>query len=48
VEYMIPLADFAGLDLTAVTIPFAIWNPKNSYNAFVKARVLIDNVYFDN
>jgi beta-glucanase (GH16 family) len=47
-EYTIPLADFAGLDLTAVTIPFAIWNPMNAYQAYVKATVLIDNVYFDN
>ncbi len=45
-EYTIPLADFAGLDRTAVTIPFAIWNPMNAYQAFVKATVLIDNVYF--
>ena len=47
-EYTIPLADFTGLDLTAVTIPFAIWNPKNTYQAYVKATVLIDNVYFGN
>jgi beta-glucanase (GH16 family) len=45
-EYTIPLADFTGLDRTAVTIPFAIWNPKNAYDAFVIATVLIDNVYF--
>lgn len=46
-EYTIPLADFTGLDLTAVTIPFAIWNPKNAYDAFTKARVLVDNLYFE-
>jgi beta-glucanase (GH16 family) len=46
VEYTIPLADFTGLDLTQVTIPFAIWNPKGAYQNFVAATVLIDNVYF--
>jgi beta-glucanase (GH16 family) len=45
-EYTIPLADFTGLDLTTVTIPFALWNPKNAYDAYVGAKVLIDNVYF--
>jgi hypothetical protein len=48
VEYTIPLADFTGLDLTQVTIPFAIWNPVGSYQNFVAATVLIDNVYFSN
>ena len=46
VEYTIPLADFTGLDLTQITIPFAIWNPKGAYQNFVAATVLIDNVYF--
>ena len=48
VEYTIPLADFTGLDLTQITIPFAIWNPMGSYQNFVAATVLIDNVYFSN
>ena len=48
VEYTIPLDDFTGLDLTQITIPFAIWNPVGSYQNFVAATVLIDNVYFSN
>jgi beta-glucanase (GH16 family) len=45
-EYTIPLADFSGLDLTQITIPFAIWNPQDASQNFVAATVLIDNVYF--
>jgi len=48
VEYTIPLADFTGLDLTQIAIPFAMWNPKGAYQNFVAATVLIDNVYFAN
>jgi beta-glucanase (GH16 family) len=48
VEYNIPLADFAGLDLSQITIPFSIWNPMGAYQNFVAATVLIDNVYFSN
>jgi beta-glucanase (GH16 family) len=47
VEYSIPLTDFAGLEFTGITIPFAMWNPQDSDNAFVKARVLIDDVRFE-
>lgn len=47
VEFTIPLADFTGLDLTGLTIPFSIWNPQDENNAFVKAKVLIDNIYFE-
>ena len=46
VEYTIPLADFSGLDNTELTIPFSIWNPEGSNGAYVKATVLIDNIYF--
>lgn len=45
-EYTIPLVDFNGLDLTKIRIPFAIWNPQDANQAFVKATVLIDNLYF--
>jgi hypothetical protein len=48
VEYTIPLADFTGLQLTEITIPFAIWNPVGAYQNFIAATVLIDNVYFSN
>ena len=46
VEYTIPLADFAGLDLTDIKIPFAMWNPVDASQGFVEATVLIDNLYF--
>ncbi len=46
VEYTIPLADFTGLDLTGLTIPFSIWNPQDANDAFVEGTVLIDNIYF--
>lgn len=48
IEYSIPLADFIGLDLTQLTIPFAIWNPKDENQEFVPANILIDNLYFSN
>ncbi|MEJ2594023.1 MAG: glycoside hydrolase family 16 protein [bacterium] len=47
-EYTIPLGDFQGLDLTEITIPFAMWNPQDASQNFVTANVLIDNVYFSN
>ena len=47
-EYTIPLTDFTGLDLTAVTIPFALWNPLDDSEEFVDGIVLIDNVHFAN
>jgi len=46
VEYTIPLADFSGLDLTGLTIPFSMWNPQDANDALVEATVLIDNIYF--
>jgi beta-glucanase (GH16 family) len=46
VEYTIPLADFPGVDLSGLTIPFSIWNPQDASDAFVEATVLIDNIYF--
>jgi beta-glucanase (GH16 family) len=48
VEYRIPLADFQGLDLIQLKIPFAIWNPKDGNGNFLPATVLIDNVHFAN
>jgi hypothetical protein len=47
-EYTIPLADFTGLDLTEIRIPFAMWNPQDADNNFVAATVLVDKVYFTN
>lgn len=46
VEYEIPLADFVGLDLTKVHIPFSIWNPLNATGGFAEATVLIDGLHF--
>lgn len=47
VEYTIPCTDFEGLDFTEITIPFAIWNPQDINNDFVKALVLVDDVRFE-
>lgn len=33
--YTIPLADFAGVDLTQVTVPFSFWHPNNGYTGTV-------------
>ena len=46
-EYSIPLADFVGLDVSAVWIPFAMWNPQNSALEFVGGDVHIDNIHFE-
>lgn len=48
VDYTIPLADFTGLDLSGLKIPFSIWNPVEQGGGFVRATVLIDQVYFSN
>ena len=47
VEYTIPIADMTDLDLTGVTIPFALWNPVDSGGAWVAGEFLIDNVFFE-
>ena len=45
-EYTILLADFEGLDLTEISIPFAVWNPQDADQNFTGGTVLIDNIYF--
>jgi hypothetical protein len=45
-EYTISLTDFTDVDLTEISIPFAVWNPQDDNQNFVEATVLIDNVYF--
>lgn len=45
-EYSIPLSDFMGLDLTKISIPFSMWNPKDADENFVGGNVFIDSVYF--
>jgi beta-glucanase (GH16 family) len=47
-EYRIPLADFDGLDLSQISIPFALWNPKDASSAFAVSTVLVDNLHFGN
>ncbi len=44
-EYSIPMSDFSGLDLTQLSIPFAMWNPKDSNGDFVQMDILVDNLY---
>ncbi len=46
-EYTIPMSDFAGLGLTDLRIPFALWNPMDASGNFLKGDVLLDNVYFE-
>lgn len=48
VEYIIPLSDFAGLDLANVRIPFAMWNAVDANDDFSPATVYVDQVYFEN
>lgn len=45
-EYGIPLTDFEGLDISQLTIPFAMWNPKDADDNFAVSRLLIDNIHF--
>lgn len=47
-EYTIPLSDFIDLDLSEISIPFAIWNPQDDNQTIIPARIFIDNVYFSN
>lgn len=47
VEYSIPLADFQGLTLTEVHIPFAFWNPQDINEDYVGGAVLIDNLFLE-
>jgi beta-glucanase (GH16 family) len=48
VEYTIPLSDFAGLNLTNLKIPFAIWNVVDANSNYVAAKIYVDNVHFSN
>ncbi len=44
--YKIPMADFQGLDLTNLSIVFALWNPMNQSDGFLNGNILVDNLYF--
>lgn len=46
-EYSIPMQDFAGLGLTDLKIPFALWNPVDADGNYLKGDILLDNVYFE-
>jgi len=43
-EYTIPIADFTGLNLSELKIPFALWNPVNSAAEYVPMDILVDNI----
>ena len=44
--YKIPMSDFQGLDLTDLSIVFALWNPKDQSDNFLSGNILVDNLYF--
>jgi beta-glucanase (GH16 family) len=44
VEYSIPLADFIGLDLSVMTIPFAMWSPIGAEGNNVAVDIVIDDL----
>ena len=46
-EYTIPMSDFVDLDITDLSIPFALWNPWDADNAYLECEVLLDNIYFE-
>ena len=46
VEYTLPLADFEGLNLSEIKIPFSIWNITTSGSEEVS--LLVDDLYFTN
>jgi hypothetical protein len=46
VEYTLPLADFEGLNLSEIKIPFSIWNITTSSPEEVS--LLVDDLYFSN
>ena len=46
VEYTIPMADFGDLDLSAVNIPFSLWNPKDAGGSYPPLDIYVDNIHF--
>jgi len=48
-KFTIPLVDFValGLKLESLTIPFALWNPKDIGGEYTGGNVLVDNIYFE-
>jgi beta-glucanase (GH16 family) len=47
VQYTIPLADFTGLDFSAIKIPFSLWNPKDANGEYPVVDILLDNIYWE-
>lgn len=48
-EFTIPLSDFVelGLDLSKLTIPFALWNPMDEKGDYTGGSVLVDDIRFE-
>ena len=48
-KFTIPLSDFVdlGLDLSKLTIPFALWNPQDADEVYIGGNVLVDNLHFE-
>jgi len=47
VEYTVPLSDFTGLDLTNLSVAFALWNAVDSNQGYVAADVHVDNIHLN-
>jgi len=47
VEYAVPLSDFIGLDLTELSIVFALWNAVDANQDYVAAAVHVDNIHLN-
>jgi hypothetical protein len=47
VEYTVPLSDFTGLDLTNLSVAFALWNAVDSNQGYVDADVHVDNIHLN-
>lgn len=47
VEYSIPISDFAGVDLNAIKIPFALWNPTDANGSYPFVNINVDNIYWN-
>ncbi len=50
VKYTVPISDFSGLDLTKLSIPFALWNPKDADDGaedYLEADILIDDIHME-
>ena len=48
-KYTIPLQDFVelGVKMESITIPFALWSPKDKNGQYITVNILVDNLYFE-